>query len=53
MGILPSQMVEILEEQMAYEDFQVLERIIEEIFWAEKPEDRKNIIEKLRGVLNG
>ena len=53
MGILPSQMVEILEEQMDYRDFQVLEHIIEKLFWTRNAEDRKKIIEKLRGVLDG
>ena len=52
MGFTPAQMVDMLEDRMDYEDFCVLEEVIDRLFWSENETDRKKIIEKLRKCLN-
>ena len=52
MGFTPAQIVDMLEDQMDYEDFCVLEEIIEKLFWTEDMMERKKIIEKLRKCMN-
>ncbi len=47
MGILVSQMVEILEDEMDYKDFCVLEDFIEMVFYSDE-EKRKEILKKLK-----
>lgn len=52
MEIGPSQKVDILEEKMDYEDFVIIERIIDEFYYSEKKE-RKQLAKKLKQHLEG